>query len=239
MQAIYYFSKEKFVSQGDILNLSVSHDEYSLWFGLQTSNESDENVSERPICNCGIHMTYSRSQVGYLNDSKRQKKTLQALQKHINEDTIALCLNGASLMGLAIPKMGGKRLIYIEPGLIAKRVLQKYIDYNEITNSVDIFPDIESVFQKYKYEDINVVLGDPSFNTAILPWDNFRIAYSANCLYKNKASFKIIPSKCTLWCMSVEFLDLHKIKSPINICEDINMRIFDDLIKVNFYSNCI
>lgn len=233
MQAVYYFPEPQSVLSGDIITLYSSHDEFSLWFDIDIRDNLKNKIEfKNPVCECGVHMIYSRTHVSYMNDTDKNNKFIRTLRKFVNSETVCLCLNGASLVGLLSAKIGAKKVIYVEPGVIGKRILESYIQTNRLTNSVIIVPDVKSALP-FK-NDINLIINDPHFTNAILPWDNFQFGYNMKILrsFLNPQT-KIIPSSCSVWLVTVEFLDLHKIKKPLGICEDIDLTIFDDLIKVS------
>lgn len=235
MQAVYYFPKEIPVTEDEEVVLVASHDEYSLWFSLKKSkSEVSMEDTKRPVCDCGAHMKFSRTHIACMNDGTRNKKLLRALKKNVDENTICLCLNGASLMGMSVAKMGAQKVIYIESGIITKRILQSYISFNNLWDNVVVLPNVEAAFQLYPGDTISLILGDPNYNTAIYPWDNLHLGH---IIETNKSRLKrdvqILPGVCSVWGMTVEFLDLHKIKAPLGICENINLSTFDKLVKVH------
>ncbi|XP_077286863.1 arginine methyltransferase 7 [Arctopsyche grandis] len=232
MQAVYYFPETKHVSFNDVITLHASHDEFSLWFNMAINDDSSDVDRVRPVCECGVHMAYSRTHVAYMNDLEKNKTFVNALKESIDGESICLCLNGASLIGLLAAKMGAKRVIYVESGIIGKRILESYIKHNNLCDIVSVVSDLDSVFQHESKSEISVIVNDPHFSFAILPWDNFKHGHYLTKLHTMlQPDVKIIPASCSVWVMSVEFLDLHKIKAPLRICEDIDLTLFDNLIK--------
>lgn len=62
------------------------------------------------MCDCFLHLAYSRTRIGQLNDKKRNEKYVRALEKKITGDSVCLCLSDGSLLGLAAAKLGAKKV---------------------------------------------------------------------------------------------------------------------------------
>ncbi|XP_023950812.2 protein arginine N-methyltransferase 7 [Bicyclus anynana] len=226
MQGVYYLPQEITVQKESDVTLVSCQDEYSLWFYLEDEKTKHKHY-KRPICECGVHMALSRTHVSYLNDGKRSKKLLAQIKDDLVNDAIVLDLNGSSLLGLAAAKMGAKTVYILENTNLNIGILNDYIQANNLENVV-ILPDVTDELT----EKVTNVVCDPNFSSAILPWENLKMAY---LLYKYKSklneSVKIVPESCELWAMPVEFQDLHKIRIPLGSCEGIDMTIFDDLVE--------
>lgn len=175
-------------------------------------------------------MAYSRTHVAYLNNRIRSNKFIKTLQEEIKEkrDAVVLDLNGSSLMGLAAAKLGAKKVYILENSNLNIQILNDYIEDNKIEN-VNVIPEIgEDLFS-----EITIVTCDPDFASAILPWENLKMAHILY-QYRNKLreDVTVIPEMCTIMAMPVEFHHLHKIRVPLGTCEGINMSAFDELIEV-------
>lgn len=173
-------------------------------------------------------MALSRTHVSYLNDGTRTKKFLAQLKEEINNDSIVLDLNGNSLMGLAASKFGAKAVYIFESSNLNIGILQEYITTNELEN-VHFISEVTDDIVK----NVTTFIADPNFASAILPWENLKMAY---VLFKHKTQLyecvSIIPECCEIWAMPVEFQDLHKIAIPLGKCEGIDMGVFDRLVEV-------
>lgn len=108
--------------------------------------------------------------------------------------------------------------------------MQKYVQHNKLKN-VRI---VESLGELIDLETITMVVGEPSFVSSILPFDNF---YFGTLLEQIKSRLSvnvmITPRRAIMYALPVEFLDLHKIRSPLGICEGFDLSIFDRLIEVS------
>lgn len=229
MQAIYYFPQERSISKDKEVTLISCQDEYSLWFYLE-DDEFTYKHHKRPICDCGIHMAFSRTHVSYLNDEGRSRKFLSQMRKTMDDKSVVLDLNGSSFQGLVAAKLGVKKVYILESRNLNLGILTEYMNENEIKN-VEIISELNNDC----LGEATHVICDPNLSNAVLPWQNLNIAH---VLEKNKEHFKnmvkLIPDGCSFLAMPVEFLDLHKIRTPLGVCEGIDMTIFDRLIGVGF-----
>lgn len=174
-------------------------------------------------------MALSRTHVSYLNDGKRSKKFLEQLQEKINEKSVVLDVNGGSLMGLAASTFGAKKVYILENSKLNIGILQDYIDTNCLQSVEIINETTDEIIGK-----VTAIIGDPNFASAILPWENLKMAY---LLFQQRTNLynctTLIPDCCEIWAMPVEFQDLHKIATPLGKCEGIDMAVFDKLVEVS------
>ncbi|XP_046968729.1 protein arginine N-methyltransferase 7 [Vanessa cardui] len=226
MQAVYYLPRELIVEKHSEVSLISCQDEYSLWFYLQDEKTKHKHY-QRPVCECGVHMALSRTHVSYLNDGRRSKKLLQKVIEEVSKDSVVLDLNGSSFLGLAAARVGAKSVYIIENMSLNIGILNDYIKENGIENVQIISEPTDEILEK-----VTNIVCDPNFSSAILPWENLKVAY---LLYKYRNKLKdgitVIPTSCEFWAMPVEFQDLHKIRIPLGICEGIDMSIFDTLVE--------
>ncbi|KAF7285995.1 hypothetical protein GWI33_008298 [Rhynchophorus ferrugineus] len=229
IQAIYYFPEEVKVKKDQEIHLISCHDEYSLWFNLKTNLRVSDADYVNPICHCGLHMSYSRTRIGQINDMKRNKKYLNVLEKNINNDSVVLFLNEGFYYGLVASKLGAKQLYFLESNTFSRRILENIIEYNDIKNSV-IFEKADDL-KSVNLNNVTIVFGEPYFSSSILPWDNLLFLYlneSIRTLLNDNV--KIFPMKCILKGIAVKFDHLHKIRAPLGVCEGFAMKHFDNLI---------
>ena len=138
MQAIYYLPKDiRIKSEGEKLRLSGYHDEYSLWFGLETEASSSVVIS-RPFCDCSIHLAVSRPRLGQLNDNERNQKYLKALEKVVGSDTVCLTLGDGCLLGLIVAKLGSQKVYAVERNPHCRRVLEAWVKRNDLQDQITI-----------------------------------------------------------------------------------------------------
>lgn len=231
MQALYYLPTVTRIQASDEMYLNFNHDEYSLWFTV-TKAEQKPVALRQPLCDCGFHNAYSRTRAGQLNHSLRTKKYLKVLEDEIRKDSIVLVLSDGSLLGLAASKFGAK-VYCLESNRYSSKVLQNYVDANQLKN-VKI---IHCLSEIDNFDEITCVFGEPNFLSALVPWDNFYFGTLISRIRsKLRSDVVIIPRQATIHAVAVEFLDLHKIRSPLGVCEGFDLGIFDEFVEVNF--NC-
>lgn len=238
MQALYYAPKPVQIGVGEQLELKCNRDEFSLWFDLnritnRDSNrmEPDQSIQKRPMCTCGFHLAFGRTRIGQMNHSLRLKKFQKIFDKALNQQSTVLFISEGSLLGLMIAASKVKHVYILDSNKYTRRVVQKYIDFNHLDN-ITLLEELNG--SDIEWSTITHIVGEPTFCTTILPWDNF---YFGEIVNKIKArcseSVQILPQSATIRAVPVEFLDLHKIFAPFNMCESFDLRIFDRLIEVN------
>lgn len=237
MQAVYYFPKEITVNKGEEINLISCHDEYSLWFNLSKDLRITEMHYLNPICECGLHIAFSRTRIGQINDFKRNKRYLSLLKKYVKKDSEVIILSDGFVFGLVAAKLGAKKIYFIENNYLSSKIVEEYIKYNNLTNvEVVTLDKVEEV----DFGNVDVVFSEPYFVSSILPWDNLLFTYILKSLKKYLPdNVKIFPQEAVIKAVAVQFEDLHKIRCPLGKCEDFLMKDFDDLIEVKCTINII
>ncbi|KAJ3662367.1 hypothetical protein Zmor_006721 [Zophobas morio] len=233
MQAIYYLPQEVIINRDMEINLISSHDEYSLWFNVRSDLKLTNTDYLKPICECGLHMTVSRTRVGQINDSLRNKKYISLLEKNVNRNSVILVLSDGFYLSLCAAKLGAKKIYYIETNHLSRKILLDFIQHNEISN-VEIFENIEALQSHEHLDKINMVFGEPYFLNNILPWDNLLFSYllkGVKTLLTGDA--KIFPKTVVIKALAVKFSDLNKIRLPLGECEGFLMKDFDELIQTS------
>ncbi|XP_036336326.1 protein arginine N-methyltransferase 7 isoform X2 [Rhagoletis pomonella] len=231
MQAIYYIPKPLHISTaGGKFMLNCNHDEYSLWFDMQSTPSEVLKAVPRHACTCGLHFSYPRSRIGQLNQSIRNKKYLNYLEQNLSKDSHVLCLGDGCILGLAIAKMGVSSVILCEKQTFSKRFMDSVQKSNKIEN-VEFVDNIEKLDQS-KLSNLTHIFAEPYFLNAILPWDNFRFSELLQSLLdKLPPTVKIAPHSAKIFAVPVEFTDLHKIRTPVKQCEGFDLGIFDQMVK--------
>lgn len=233
MQAIYYLPKEIDVRNGDEVNLISCHDEFSLWFNLCKDLKIINEDYLRPVCECGVHVAFSRTRIGQLNDGTRNKKYVSVLEENINSNSVVLILSHGCYIGLVAAKLRAKKVYFLENNLLLRRILKDYIQFNNLDN-VTIIENVENLEKMQELQEVNIVFSEPYFTSSILPWDNLLLIYLLkdirHLLPKN---ITIFPKKAVIKGMAVDFSDLYKIRASLGECQGFHMKCFDRLIEVN------
>lgn len=238
MQAVYYTPKPVQIGVGEKLQLKCDRDEFSLWFDSNRIANQDLDCDEteqnsqntRPMCTCGFHLAFSRTRIGQCNHSLRLKKFQKIFDKALDQQSIVLFVSEGSLLGLMIAALKVKHVYVLDSNKYTRRVLEKYIDFNHLGN----ITSLESLdATDIDWSTITHIVGEPSFCTSILPWDNFYFGEIVNNVKARCSdSVQILPKSATIRAVPVEFLDLHKIFAPFKTCESFDLSIFDRLIEV-------
>lgn len=138
MQAVYYLPKDILIkAKGEKLHLTGYHDEYSLWFGLDTESSTIADLP-RPFCDCSVHLAVSRTRLGQLNDDRRNLIYLQALEKVVGSDTVCLTLGDCCLLGLMAAKLGARKVYAIERNPHCRRVLEAWVKTNNLHEQIAV-----------------------------------------------------------------------------------------------------
>lgn len=231
MQAVYYLPTEVKVKKNQEIHLISCHDEYSLWFNLTENLRLTEEHYMNPVCTCAVHSCFSRTRIGQINDSKRNKKYLSLFETYINRESTVLILTEGFYFGLSAAKLA-KKVYITETNNISQRILKDFIDHNDLKN-VEVISNLD-VLNQVDLSDVNIVMSEPYFMSSILPWDNLLFLY----LLKSVRKFllpgvQIFPKRAVIKGVAVHFIDLYKIRSPLGTCEGFLMDDFDHLIEVS------
>lgn len=230
MQAVYYLPKELVLDKNEEIHLISCHDEYSIWFNLKKDLKLDDESYINPFCDCGLHISYSRTRIGQLNDLQNQKKYLKSLKKYIKKDSVVLILSHGFYLALASCKFGAKHVYFYESNHLSNNLIQNFIAFNDFKNVTLIKDEINVNELPSK---INLVFGEPYFVTSVLPWDSLFYLYLLKTFsQKFSENVEIIPKRVIIKTVAVEFENLHKIRAPLKVCEGFIMQDFDQLIKV-------
>ncbi|XP_065074013.1 protein arginine N-methyltransferase 7 [Ochlerotatus camptorhynchus] len=226
MQAIYFLPHTKDpLMKGQEIALDAYHDEFSLWFGLGNSS------LEAAHCSCGLHIAYSRSRIGQINDGPRNKRILNYLEQILDKNSVVLVLGEGSLLGLSLRAMGAKKIILLEKSKLSRQCMESYVGFNKL-ESVEILSSIDEL-EPETASQITHVFGEPYFNSAILPWEN-AIKFGSDweqvkVLLKQKVV--VVPNSFSIYAVPVEFLDLQKINAPLGTCEGFDLDMMDKMIE--------
>ncbi|XP_065360199.1 protein arginine N-methyltransferase 7 [Calliphora vicina] len=232
MQAIYYIPKPLNISKvGEEFILNCNHDEYSLWFDAFPKTEENFKKSvPRHCCSCSLHMTYGRTRIGQMNQSPRNKRYLNYLEEHIKTDSQVLVLGDGCILGLACDRLKASKVWCHEPHRYSRNFMDSIVQSNGLSN-VEFLEKLEDLSDG-DLQNITHVFAEPYFLTSILPWDNF---YFGTLLMQIKEklsdSVEISPFSARIYCVPVEFLDLHKIRTPLKECEGFDLRHFDKMVE--------
>ncbi|XP_060604526.1 protein arginine N-methyltransferase 7-like [Ruditapes philippinarum] len=233
MQAIYYPYSRLSVAKGDIVKVISKHDEYSLWFDVAMETVKENCPEERPICRCGAHISYGRTRMGMINDPDRNKIFIDVLKKNISEESTCLCISDGSLLPLIAARLGAKHVYTIETNHMCKRVIKEFIKHNKLQDSVTVLDKLpEDIGETDIPEKIDIIIGEPVFQSSLLPWDNMCYWYLSQQFGNHLSDqCKVLPGKMTIYAIAVNYVDLWKIRADVGICEGFNIQEFDKIIQ--------
>jgi len=227
MQAVYYPASPLPVSAGEQFSVHCSHDEYSLWFDTQCT----ENC--RPVCTCGLHIAFSRTRLAQLSHSKRNDIFFKSLKKHITGSTVCLVISDGSLLPIYASNLGAKKVFYLDSNSSCRKIIKEIIEKNNLQNVTVLEKEAEELtWQDFNGLKIDLVIAEPYFQASSLPWDHLFFWYAASRLSDFfSPDVVILPQKMTIKAIALKFRDLHKIRMPIGDCEGFDITEFDKLIE--------
>uniref|UniRef100_A0A3Q4B6X5 Protein arginine N-methyltransferase n=1 Tax=Mola mola TaxID=94237 RepID=A0A3Q4B6X5_MOLML len=214
MQSVYFLPEESSVAEGEVLSLTVCHDDYSLWYSLQ---QEPQHLPSRPSCTCEAHLVWTRPRFGELNDRQHTASYIRALRSVLMEDSVCLSVSDGSLLPVFAHMLGAKKVLCFNH-MCGVEVLEIR---PEQLNSDDL-----------KGQQISVLIGEPYFNTSLLPWHSLFFWYCRTALAGLlRPSATILPCCATLHLVAVEFQDLWRIRAPCGTCEGFDVTPVDEMQK--------
>lgn len=83
--------------------------------------------TERPVCECGVHIVNSRTRLGQLNDPRRLEVYTRVLEASVTPDSVVLALGDGCLMAIVAAKLGSYMIITNNISIICLSVSVLYI----------------------------------------------------------------------------------------------------------------
>ena len=216
MQCVYYLPNEMDVYAGNEISLNMHHDDYSVWFDVNNSKSLPSlSTSLRPMCNCGLHISFSHEMFSLWNSTDIISKwKLISKDLQIREEKI-IVIGETSLVPLVMKQSGCDDVSYMECSQWSMNIASKISHWNDLQikfiNSVD--------------EDRCTLVIDPFWSSNILPWHILNIVP----LLQERNTI-IAPTRFHLKAVVVRFTELWRIRSPVSSILDFNLSKFDDLI---------
>uniref|UniRef100_A0A3P8UH25 Protein arginine N-methyltransferase n=1 Tax=Cynoglossus semilaevis TaxID=244447 RepID=A0A3P8UH25_CYNSE len=219
MQSVYFLPEEKTVKEGDELSLTVCHDDYSLWYSLQSPSKQTETIPSRPCCTCQAHLVWNRPRFGELNDRHRNESFIRALRSVLREDSVCLSVSDGSLLPVFAHKLGAKKVLEANRADGAVELLEtrpEHLTSNDVGGE----------------QVISVLIGEPYFSTSLLPWHSLYFWYCRTALAGLlQPDATILPCSATLHMAAVEFQDLWRIRAPCGTCEGFDVTAMDQMVQ--------
>uniref|UniRef100_A0A8C8IA03 Protein arginine N-methyltransferase 7 n=1 Tax=Oncorhynchus tshawytscha TaxID=74940 RepID=A0A8C8IA03_ONCTS len=221
MQSVYFLPVERRVAEGEELSLTVSHDDYSLWYSLQPDRVSKGCFIRappcRPCCVCQAHLVWTRTRFGELNDRQRTQSYVRALRSVIKPDSVCVGVSDGSLLPIFAHMLGAKKVLNAN----SMRGVQILGIRPDQLSSTDLAG-----------EQISVLIGEPYFSTSLLPWHSLYFWYCRTALARLLTpNATILPCSATLCMVAVEFQDLWRIRAPCGTCEGFDVGPMDEMVQ--------
>ncbi|XP_004690271.1 PREDICTED: protein arginine N-methyltransferase 7 isoform X2 [Condylura cristata] len=236
MQCVYFLPEEEAVVQGSALCLLAHHDDYCIWYSLQsTSPQKNGKVpSVRPVCDCQAHLLWNRPRFGEINDQDRTDQYVQALRTVLKPDSACLCVSDGSLLPMLAHHLGAGQVFTVESSAASHRLMKKIFKANHLEDKINVIEKRPELLTSADLEGkkVSLLLGEPFFTTSLLPWHNLYFWYVRTAVDPHlEPGAVVMPQAASLHAVVVEFRDLWRIRSPCGDCEGFDVHIMDDMIK--------
>ncbi|KAM9375966.1 protein arginine N-methyltransferase 7 isoform 2-T2 [Pholidichthys leucotaenia] len=237
MQSVYFLPAGSHVTEGEQLSLTVCHDDYSLWYSLQSDSQQSshsEAPPSRPCCTCQTHLVWTRPRFGELNDRRRTESYVSALRSVLREDSVCLSVSDGSLLPVFAHMLGAKKVFGLENSRMSKGVIEQVLEANLMTEGVEL---LEIRAEQLTSTDlsgkqISVLMGEPYFSTSLLPWHSLFFWYCRTALAALlRPNATILPCSASLHMVAVEFQDLWRIRASCGICEGFDVTPMDEMVQ--------
>ncbi|KAG0422940.1 hypothetical protein HPB47_001226 [Ixodes persulcatus] len=188
--------------------------------------------AESPLCNCGLHMSLSRTRIGMLNDDTRNRAYASVLQKVVTKESVCLCLGTGSLIPFMAAKLGAKKVYVIEGDTILHALVTEYVTCNQLQGVTVLEKEPLHLTEDDLDERANLLLSEPFFSTSLLPWHNLQFWFLRPEIEHLLAPGAItLPGTAVFYGLAVEFDHLWKIRAPVREAEGFDLSAFDELIQ--------
>ncbi|XP_003967158.1 protein arginine N-methyltransferase 7 [Takifugu rubripes] len=235
MQSVYFLPEESRVAEGEQLSLTVCHDDYSLWYSLQTHRQQKPRpLPSRPCCTCQAHLVWNRPRFGELNDQRRTDSYVRALRSVLKEDSVCLSISDGSLLPVFAHMLGSRKVYSLEHSRMSRQVIEQLLEANSMKGAVEMLglrPE-QLTTNDFGEQQISVLIGEPYFSTSLLPWHSLFFWYCRTALASLlQPNATIMPCSATLHMVAVEFKDLWRIRAPCGTCEGFDVTPMDEMVQ--------
>ncbi|RXM95571.1 Protein arginine N-methyltransferase 7 [Acipenser ruthenus] len=195
MQCVYFLPVEMHVTEGEMVRLTLCHDDYSLWYNIQPDSQEggdSEPPISRPLCTCQAHMVWTRPRFGELNDPKRTDRYVEALKTIVRPDSVCLSVSDGSLLPIFAHILGA----------------HKVLAANDLTGTIQVLESHPQQLTSNSLgdEQVSVLIGEPYFTTSLLPWHSLYFWYSRTVLSGRLCDdVTLLPQSASLCMAPMEF----------------------------------
>lgn len=222
MQCVYYIPNEIDIQTDDFISVTMHHDDFSVWFDVVPYSTGKLPPSllmtQRPMCDCGLHVSWSRETFTLWNSEDVIKKWRTICKDLSQREKQVTIIGESSLLPLVMKQTGCDTVAYMECSQWSKTIISKISQFNNFEINF-----VESV------QKDTVVIIDPFWSSNILPWQVLRI-WPLFQESEFSACNVVSPIKLHLKAVVVKFAELWRVRSPVSKIFDINLSKFDDLI---------
>ncbi|XP_017653872.1 protein arginine N-methyltransferase 7 isoform X7 [Nannospalax galili] len=140
MQCVYFLPQEETVVRGSACCLVAHHDDYCVWYSLQsTSPDENGRVHQmRPVCDCQAHLLWNRPRFGEINDQDRTDQYAQALRTVMTPGSICLCVSDGSLLSVLAHHLGAEQVFTIESSAASHKLMKRIFNANHLEDKINI-----------------------------------------------------------------------------------------------------
>lgn len=235
MQSVYFLPQEHRVSEGEELSLTVCHDDYSLWYSMQSCSQQVALAPPgRPCCTCQAHLVWTRPRFGELNDRRRTASFVGALRSVLRDDSVCLSVSDASLLPVFAHALGARKVYSLENSRMSRQLIEQLLEANSMKGGVELLEIRPEQLSSADLGDqqISVLMGEPYFSTSLLPWHSLFFWYCRTALAGLlQPGATILPCSASLHMVAVEFQDLWRIRAPCGTCEGFDVTPMDEMVQ--------
>ncbi|XP_029419812.1 protein arginine N-methyltransferase 7 isoform X3 [Nannospalax galili] len=210
MQCVYFLPQEETVVRGSACCLVAHHDDYCVWYSLQsTSPDENGRVHQmRPVCDCQAHLLWNRPRFGEINDQDRTDQYAQALRTVMTPGSICLCVSDGSLLSVLAHHLGAEQVFTIESSAASHKLMKRIFNANHLEDKINIIKKRPELLTSADLEGkkVSLLVGEPFFTTSLLPWHNLYFWYVRTTLDQHLGPGAVVmPQAASLHAVIVEF----------------------------------
>merc|ERR1711962_1277382 len=201
MPALYYLPKPLHVKENEKLQVTMFHDDYSVWFDITRSaaehTRRDLEYIDRPLCCCGLHVTCPREKFTLLNDKDMHSYYSKILSQCADLQLSNIAIVGdVSVLPQLLTRKSTTKVKYIECNPFARD------KRNESSKSDNFEERIENIewdsTKMFKISECELVICEPYFASSLLSWQHLRVWKHIQDIRKNNLHAQIFPLKAVL-----------------------------------------
>lgn len=226
MQGCFYVKSNLMFETGRKAVIIAQHDEFSWFFDIRLEMQTDFPL-EYPSCSCLFHTANSRNRIMQMNNHSKVLPYLQLFERE--KEKCLLFVGDHNLLAFVAASVQAESKVYLLQGDPFCRL--SLVNFMDKTNKVNVMNELKNI----NIAQFTHLIGEPHFNSAVLPWDNITEFYKqVNLLRQIQTTrLSIVPCRASIHAVSVHFLNLHKIRWPLkSTCGGFDHKLFDSVIEL-------